>query len=74
MPGKIIKQIFSIHLDLDDEDNPTCYGMEQVATAKFRLEELCEHCKGLFGRGRVFPYPTGWCLGEVEGSLKNEDY
>ena len=33
---------FTIPLDLDDEDDPICYGMEQVAKAKFRLEELCE--------------------------------
>jgi hypothetical protein len=33
---------FPIPLDLGDEGDPTCYGMEQVAKAKYRLEELCE--------------------------------
>ena len=33
---------FPILLDLDDEDDPICYGMEQIEKSKFRLEELCE--------------------------------
>jgi hypothetical protein len=37
-----VNKCFPIVLDLDDLDDPSCYGMEQIEKAKFRLEELCE--------------------------------
>ncbi len=33
---------FPILPDPEDEDDPICYGMEQIERTKFRLEELCE--------------------------------
>jgi hypothetical protein len=53
---------FPIVLDLDDEDDPICYGMEQIEKAKFRLEELCEHI-----------WPTVeivWACSEEEGCFQ----